>query len=247
MSYRVASVVSALALTCIVAGCSTDGALLLPEVTADSAAKLEADEMGTNRDFSLIPFITPDGYNQTVHPDYAFMPGWSPRRFLVVTPYAFGDSTLENPSLFSQTANGNWLSNGSINPIAKPRVGHLSDPDIVAVPDRNELWVYYREVTKRNTIWLIRSGDGLTWTSPRRVASAPRHMIVSPAVVRRGPEDWLMWSVNPGKEGCSAASTIVELRRSHDGVHWAPPTPVTLQQPGLSAWHIDVAVDSIPE
>ena len=196
--------------------------------------------MGNDREIFVIPFMTPDGYNQTVHPDYAFMPGWPRRRFLVVTPYAFGDSTLENPSLFFQTATYNWLSNGPMNPIARPRVGHLSDPDIVAVPDRNELWVYYREVTRRNTIWLIRSGDGLTWSDPRRVASAPRHMIVSPSVVRRGPEDWLMWSVNPGKTGCSAASTIVEIRRSRDGVHWSPPTPVELSQPGFSPWHIDV-------
>jgi hypothetical protein len=230
---------SVVALSFLFSGCSADSVLLQPEVTADSAARLDGETMGMKGSIRLVPLTTPDGFGQTVHPDYAMMPGWSPRRFLVATPYAFGDSTLENPALYAQTSAFEWLPTGS-NPIATPRVGHLSDPDMVPVPDRNELWVYYREVTKRNTIWLIRSPDGLTWSKPRRVASAPRHMIVSPSVVRRGPSEWLMWAVNAGKEGCNGSSAFVELRRSVDGIHWGPPTPVSLLQPPFSPWHIEV-------
>ena len=223
-----------------VLGCSPDAVLDVPAVSPDSLAALEADEAGVDRAFSILPLATPDGYGQTVHPDYAMMPGWSPRRFIVATPYAFSDSLLENPSLYSQNPDYNWLPHGLANPIARPRAGYLSDPDMVALPDRRELWVYYREVTKRNTIWLIRSPDGLTWTAPTRVASAPRHMIVSPAVVRRGPEDWMMWSVNAGKTGCTASSSFIELRRSEDGVSWSPPVGVTLSQDPFIIWHIDV-------
>jgi len=212
----------------------------LSTTSPDSVAALEADEAGVDERIELLPLVTSDGFNQTVHPDYAFMPGWSPRRYLVATPYAFSDTLLENPSLFAQFNGYDWQPYAIENPIVHGRVGYLSDPDMVAVEDRNELWIYYREVTARNTIWLIKSGDGLSWTKPKRVASAPRHMIVSPSVVRRDTHEWLMWSVNSGSVGCTSNSTLVELRRSTDGAHWTPPTPVALAQPPFSVWHIDV-------
>jgi hypothetical protein len=224
----------------VAAGCSADAVLDVPAVSPDSLASLESNEPGADRAFLVLPLETPDGFDQTVHPDYAMMPGWSPRRFMVATPYAFSDTLLENPSLYSQDPQFNWLLHGPSNPIAKPRAGYLSDPDIVALHDRKELWVYYREVTRRNTIWLIRSPDGLSWSSPDRVVSAPRHMIVSPSVVRLGPEDWMMWSVNAGKEGCNGSSSFVEVRRSTDGIAWTPPTAVSLAQEPFIIWHIEV-------
>lgn len=222
------------------AGCSADAVLDVPAISPDSVASLELDESGADRVFAVLPLATPDGYHQTVHPDYAMMPGWSPRRFIVATPYAFSDTVLENPSLYSQSPSFDWQPHGLSNPIARPRVGYLSDPDMVALDDRRELWVYYREVTKRNTIWLIRSADGLTWSSPRRVVSAPKHMIVSPSIVRRAADDWLMWSVNAGKIGCTGNAAFVELRRSADGIHWSPPQDVSLSRDPYSAWHIEV-------
>jgi hypothetical protein len=220
-------------------GCSSDAVLGLQPITADSAAALEANEPRADREFWVLPLLTADGFHQTVHPDYAFMPSWSPRRYLVATPYAFSDVNLENPSLFSQAPDYDWLAHGS-NPIVRPSSGYLSDPDMVAVQERNELWIYYRQANKRNSIWLIRSSDGLSWSEPRRVLSAPRQMIVSPSVTRVSRNDWMMWSVNAGKEGCTGPSTFIELRRSTDGVHWTPPTEITLSQPPFSIWHIEV-------
>src|SRR6185295_5531851 len=181
-------------------GCSPDAVLVQP-ITADSAAVLEADEAGVDRVFSVLDLLTPDGYHQTVHPDYAMMPGWSPRRFLVATPYAFSATALENPALYAQNVDHDWVARGT-NPIATPtNGGYLSDPDMVAVEEYQELWVYYRQANKRNTVWLIRSGDGLTWSAPKKVVSAPRQTVISPSVVRRGPHDWLMYAVNAGKDG----------------------------------------------
>jgi hypothetical protein len=221
-------------------GCSSDDVLgLRPVISSDSAAALEADEAGVDRLFSVVPLRTPDGYHQTVHPDYAMMPGWSPRRFLVATPYAFSQTHLENPSLYAQNPDYEWVTHGS-NPVVEPGSGYLSDPDLVAVQELNELWIYYRQVTKRNTIWLIRSSDGLHWGDAVKVVSAPRQMVVSPSVVRLSRHDWMMWSVNAGKDGCEANSTFIELRRSTDGVNWTPPIEVTLAQPPFSIWHIEV-------
>lgn len=49
-----------------------------------------------------------------------------------------------------------------------------------------------------------------------------------------------MWTVNSGPAGCTASSTTVELRRSTDGIEWSAPTPATLAQAGVFAWHIEV-------
>ena len=91
------------------------------------------------------------------------------------------------------------------------------------VPDLGELWLYYRQVTSNNVVQLVRTSDGRTWSAPMEVIRAPNHQIVSPSVVRRESGDWWMFAVNSGSSGCGAASTVVEVRRSTDGIHWGPP------------------------
>lgn len=120
-----------------------------------------------------------------------------------------------------------------------PNQGYDSDLDGLYIPERNELWLYYREVAAENVIRLTTSSDGIHWTPSVVVAHAPNHEIISPTVVRRAPNDWLMWSVN-GNVGCTGATAAVELRRSTDGVRWSVPELVALSQPGVYPWHIDV-------
>jgi hypothetical protein len=130
-----------------------------------------------------------------------------------------------------------------VNPVATPGAGaYLSDPDQVYDPETNQVWLYYRRVTSDNEIWLIRSGDGVHWDAPVKVLSVPNHMAVSPTVVRRASGDWMMWTVNSGVEGCGASQTLVELRRSTDGVKWSRPDTVIMPRATdrESPWHIDV-------
>ena len=185
---------------------------------------------------------TYDGSGQTVHPDFvATGPEWTQSaNYLFITPYPNGNATFENPSIYDSADLLKWAAPlGVSNPIASPVDGYLSDPDAVFVPERNELWLYYRQVNSENIIRLIRSADGVHWSAPTIVAHAPNHEIISPTVVRRSPTDWLMWSVN-GNLGCTGLNTTVELRRSGDGTTWSAPTTVTLSQAGVYAWHIDV-------
>jgi hypothetical protein len=208
------------------------------DFTADAA--VESGPMLAPLSLAL---ATPDGSGQTVHPDFVAMPSeWSAaHQYLLMTPYPNGNATYENPSIFAQSAPSIWTPPAGVtNPIATPRHGYLSDPDAVAVPELNELWVYYRQVEARNEIYVIRSTDGVTFSTPRLVASAANHDIVSPSVVRRAPTDWMMWSVKSGG-GCGAASTSLELRRSSNGLDWSPPEKVSLAQGGgISPWHVDV-------
>jgi hypothetical protein len=187
---------------------------------------------------------TYDGSGQMVHPDFARSAGqgFGHPDHLAITPYPFGDAKFENPSLFvAEGRPDRWiLEAGTPNPVAHPDAGYLSDPDVVFDPDAGELRLYYRQAASENIIWLTRSRDGVHWGEPVEVARRPNHQIVSPAVVRRGAGDWLMWSVNAGTSGCGAQTTTVELRRSADGVTWSAPVAVALEQAGLWPWHIDV-------
>jgi hypothetical protein len=186
---------------------------------------------------------TYDGSGQAVHPDHLWLPSEWPdaTQALLATPYPFGNATFENPSLYTGTGGDGWsVPPGLTNPIVRPNAGYLSDPDAIYDPVSREIMVYYRQVTSENRILLTRSADGLGWSDPVLVASAPNHQIISPTVVRRGPSEWLMWSVNAGTSGCTSASTTVELRRSNDGIHWSSPEPVALEQPEGFAWHLDV-------
>lgn len=183
-----------------------------------------------------------DGSGQTVHPDYvAVGPEWTHAdRYLVLTPYPNGNPNYENPSIYQSADLVDWTApDGVVNPIDAPVTGYDSDPDALYVPEQNELWLYFRQVTDENVIRLTKSRDGVHWSLPVTVAHAPDHEIISPTVVRRAPDEWLMWSVN-GNVGCGGPSTTVELRRSSNGVDWSPPETVELTQPGVFPWHIDV-------
>jgi hypothetical protein len=187
-------------------------------------------------------FKTVDGSGQTVHPDFVAMPhDWpAASQYLVLTPYQNGDITHEWPSLFQSTDQMTWsIPPGIQNPIAPHEKGHLSDPDALYNPARRELWVYYRQVTNKNTILLITSKDGKRFSAPVAVVEGPNHTIVSPSVVRRRGGEWHMWAVNGGF-GCTAASSTVEVRHSGNGIDWSDPVTVSLDQPGLFAWHIEV-------
>jgi hypothetical protein len=211
------------------------------QVVTFRATAAEPLSLGTVRHLRLATF---DGSGQLVHPDVARVPrGWAAaRRFLAVTPYPGGDVSRELPSVYASGDPSEWVApNGVTNPIVKPWKGYLSDPDIVFEPQRKELWVYFRHVSRRNSVFLTVSGDGSHWSKPVRLLSAPNHELISPAVVRVGPGDWHMWSVNAGGSGCTSASTTVEHRTSVDGLHWSPPQPVDVSGPGeLTPWHIDV-------
>jgi hypothetical protein len=184
-----------------------------------------------------------DGSGQVVHPDHVWLPSdWrGATQALLATPYPFGNADFENPSYYAGDDGEEWtVPIGLTNPIVRPPQGYLSDPDALYDPGTGRVRVYYRQVTSDNRIWLISSADGVRWSTPELVASARNHQIISPTVVRRASNDWLMWAVNAGAQGCTSASTTVELRRSTDGVHWSAPEPVSLPQAGGFAWHLDV-------
>jgi hypothetical protein len=186
---------------------------------------------------------TYDDSRQVVHPDYVRTPDDAFRNVhhLAITPYPFGDASRENPSHFvGERPDLFALEDGAPNPLVRPTVGHLSDPDLLYVPESRELWLYYRQVTNENVILLMRTTDGRRWTDPVEVVRAANHQVVSQTVVRRAPGDWWMWAVNAGKEGCSAPAADLEVRRSMDGIHWSAPEPTPVGGVNRWPWHVEV-------
>lgn len=191
----------------------------------------------------VLQLTTYDGSGEVVHPDFVRPPMSFNNRstYLAITPYPKGNAKYENPSIFSAANEYAWIPvNKASTPIAFPKSGHLSDPDVVYNYSTNELWVYYREANSNNEILLTRSSNGVEWTKPQLVLSAPSHQLISPSVVRHNRNEWIMWTVNGGSSGCSAKSTSIEMRLSEDGIHWGNPTPVTFDNGSISPWHLEV-------
>jgi hypothetical protein len=201
-----------------------------------------------------IDFDTYENSHQVVHPSaVAFASPWHGQRFwLALTPYPNSDSYVENPSVFSGTTSDAFaVPAGLTNPVARTTRGYLSDPELTYDPAADELRLYYREVVeirrgrekplhKADVVYLARSNDGHSWSSPTIVTIDMNRFVVSPTVTRRADGDWKMWSVNAGRAGCTAKQTRLILRRSMDGVTWSVPTEVAFNQPGYLPWHIDV-------
>jgi hypothetical protein len=191
----------------------------------------------------LLALSTYDQSGQVVHPDIAAAADLGGHPFwLGITPYPGGNAAYENPSIFQSVDGRLWkVPDGLGNPVVRPGEGYLSDPDVVFDPVDRRLWMYYRQVVgARNVIHLSRSDDGVHWSSPEELLSAPSHQIVSPAVVRGAGGAWTMWSVNSGPAGCSAGRTVVERRTSADGERWSAAEATDLAQAGQVVWHIDV-------
>lgn len=190
-----------------------------------------------------MPLRTYDGSGQTVHPDFVSPPSqWNPRLlYMVVTPYPGGKTKYENPSLYAGVDGVTWgAAPGAPMPLAKPQQGYLSDPDISFDPVTNELVLYYRQASSVDKIFMIRSPDGRSWSNPVQVLTGASSSLVSPAVVRRGSGDWVMWTVN-GAPGCHGGSASVDVRHSMNGQDWSDPEPVTIPlQRGKFVWHLDV-------
>jgi len=192
------------------------------------------------------PLITPsyDGTGQQVHPDVVFVPGgWgSPGSYpywMAVTPYPWGNDDYENPSVLVSTDGIQWdVPPGLTNPLApNPADGHHCDPDMVLFD--NQMFFYYMlggTSTGTSHLRLFRSSDGVHWTGPETVLTAP-DFLVSPTFVEVGGE-LVCWYID--SPGCSANYSTVRQRVSPDGLHWGTAATVEMALPGYVIWHMDI-------
>jgi hypothetical protein len=185
---------------------------------------------------------TYDGSGQITHPDVvSFDKPWNGfRHWMAATPYPERDASYENPSLFVSNDGINWsVPEGVSNPVAKPPANaYLSDPDIIYRPSFG-LRLYYRLVDKsHNRILFIQSKNGREWTAPVETVAVPNHHLISPAVTALKTQ-YVMYSVKLLDNG---RDTIVERRKSKDGIRWSSPETVSvLGSRDKTIWHLDAS------
>jgi hypothetical protein len=187
---------------------------------------------------------TYDGSGQAMHPDIAyFAGGWHGYKYwMAMTPYTYESAGREDPSIVVSNDGSSWLvPPGLTNPLVPPPAcDHNSDPDIVYDPRSDELYLYYTEVQRaqycgtlnENDVRLMKSSDGVHWSSPQTVMSwdlGKSPLYVSPAIIyRRGSFEMWMASDTDG---------VVDAT-SQDGVDWSALQPVSIDG---TPWHLNVA------
>lgn len=160
----------------------------------------------------------------------------------------------------------------------EPDGTHNCDNDVIYDPVSNELWVYYvweqdaqnygqigtsnfkPSILRRIRVAATQGGNGFTYVVQKDagqenpytdlVTSTYHYDMQSPAVVRKGANEWLMWSNNSDQgvapTGWNNQNGFVELRRSNDGSVWSAPQSLktTLVLKGETKdyipWHLDV-------
>lgn len=231
-----------------------------------------------DRDVLTIPTYEYTGKtaNNVTHPDVldftkikggngAVLNTWGGYRYwMAVTPNQEGNSQFENPCLAASNDGINWVvPTGIENPLSKvkeePAQTHNCDTDVIYDPVSNELWVYYiweRDNPRGTPSELrrikVRENNGSFTVDEKEIltTSSYQYDMQSPAVVRKGANEWLMWSnnsdQNSGNIGWNNQNGFVELRRSNNGKDWDAPQSLktTLVLKGETKdyipWHLDV-------
>ena len=169
--------------------------------------------------------------------------GFGPDKYIywmAVTPYKYGNSQTENPSVLASLDGVNWLvPDGLVNPIVASPAGsrdHNSDCSIIFY--NNQLWLYYRETLKstsptQNRVFLTKSSNGSTWSAPIQVLFAGPEGLLSPTVLFDGT-DFFMWT--------SPAQGDLDRRTSSDGENWGAATTCSFTgiASGEGVWHQQV-------
>ena len=211
--------------------------------------------------YQNIPTYVPssvDTTNQNVHPDIVyFANSWHGYKYwMVMTPYPNGNDAYENPSLVASNDGSSWIiPAGLTNPLVqRPSCDHNDDPELIYNSVTDELWVYYLETRRagictdntkpfynHNYLKLIKSGDGINWTSPVtaidwNLNTSP--LFFSPAVVLKDGvyRLWMSTAIYPD------SSSELHLWQSNDGINWGTPQ---LTNSNIPIWHLNV--NYIPE
>ncbi len=224
----------ALALACVVSGCSPDPP---PPSTPVAPVVPEND--------APIPLVIPtyDGSGQATEPKVLYFPlGWHGFSYwMAMTPYPYSDASKENPSILVSSDGQTWrVPQGLVNPVAPQAGRNLDDPELFYDASSDELWLYYLEEVQTYAQLMLRtSSDGIQWSSPVLLFTRPNYQLFSPTVAKNGGQ-YLLWGINSGLTGCSAPSTEVFLEDSLDGRTWSPPQTLQISQSGFVIWHISV-------
>jgi len=195
---------------------------------------------------SAFKMTTYDGSGQSVHPCVVYFPnGWHGYKYWMgYTPYPYSNDKYENPCIAASNDGTNWVNPGVTNPLSPAlAVGHNCDTELVYNPKTDQLYLYwvYTDDAYANSVKMVKSSNGTTWTAAQTVILDLRnaYTILSPTVDYNAETGiFTMWCVNIVNEDTSGPDYFLERRQSTDGINWTEPVTISMVQPGKEIWHI---------
>ena len=188
-------------------------------------------------DTSRLELPTYDGSGQVVHPDVLLE---ADRFVMAMTPYAYSDDRLENPSVVVGVDGMGFVDVGS-NPIVDPPAhDHNNDPDIRIDPRTLDYELLYLETLRpeRQSLVALRSRDLRSWVRHDRIVydltASATPFIVSPAAIDDAGITHLFY--------VNVSANRLETLSSSDGETWDPSQAAALaiDLAGVNPWHVDV-------
>jgi hypothetical protein len=219
---------------------------------------LDPNKVYADRAPAPLTIPTYDATGQSNHPDVLYFPsgfgsdsnGKSWKYWMVTTPLAGDDNSLENPSILVSDDGTTWIAPpGLTNPIAPKPAGtgnYNSDPDLEQGPD-GKLYCFYRPVlSTAEEVCYRTSSDGITWSAETVAFSSTSttKAVLSPTIVWDPSVNlWRMWVVN----GVGGTPFLIQQRTAAALTGpWSAPVNCTYTMPagptGIAQdpWHIDV-------
>jgi hypothetical protein len=186
------------------------------------------------------------GYNQPMHPKVLyFNNAWNDWKYwMSYTPYPKGDAVFENPSVAVSNDGINWSNPpGMRNPVIKQpqdakRGGHNSDPHLVFMDNKLQLWYRYNPAKFKhygvnyniNQIFMTYTSDGIHWSKPKLIFN-DKYSYLSPVILYDDGVYKVWFSDNDGK---------LHYKQSSDLISWSAAQTVNLKLPGYRIWHQDI-------
>ncbi len=204
----------------------------------------------------LLNIPTYDGSGQVVHPDVIANNG---RFVMTITPYAFSDVDLENPSIYVSSDGLNFQPpEGTANPlIYNPPNGYNDDPDLVFDPRSGTYYIYYNETPSdydKQYLDLLESPDLVSWTHLRLAefrTNAKEPFIVSPAIVI-AYGTYFMFHVEIDTDAANHSPNVckndphkhqIRVMFSSDGIGWDKHKDegIDIDMPSdFNPWHLNI-------
>lgn len=183
-----------------------------------------------NRNATPMHIDTDDGGDQIVHPYAVYVPeGWNGYHYIMAfEPYAFGNTSLENPTIRVSNNFLDWvkLPGQGTDPIF-PSSGTTFKPDACIVVKDGTLYMMYSNATAGDPLnfynWISSTTDGITWTAP-----------VITNTTNGGPN--LVWNGTAWNLYRVTGAYDVHRSTSPDLITWTYPGDLFYPQPGTIPW-----------
>lgn len=121
----------------------------------------------------VLPNPYPAQVHAPVHPSVLyFEEGWNGFKYwLAFTPYPGYDSQYENPCVLASDDLESFVEPAPNPLVPKPSSGYNADCHLFMGPDKTVMYMAFRERNSLNSLKVMHTRDGRTWSAPVTIAS----------------------------------------------------------------------------